>query len=141
MRKKTSICALFGLVLGEALLQGCSAFGPTSVAIPQPSDLSSFYAGPLSSLNSMTPDEIVDVGYAYVDAQCTTFFDALQKARNVNDFSGAEITAAIGATAVGCIAIGAIAIGRLAIRKASVDDLTVGNLRVGKLSVENSLGT
>jgi hypothetical protein len=86
------------VTLVAGALQGCSAFGPTAVQIPEPADIASF-SQKIATLNTISGPDLVNLGYAISDYQCDSFFSALQAARNRNSFDAAEL-AAITATVV-----------------------------------------
>lgn len=82
------------------LLSSCSHFGPPAPEMPQAQALKDFKAQQIDALRTITgddgktaitPDEFIQLGYAYVDQQCNNFFIALQRARNENDFSAGEL--------------------------------------------------
>ncbi len=96
MRRVSVPRQLIAAVMGSALLAGCSGLGATPIDSPTPQTVIDFtqtfetYTGHRIA----TADDYVWAGYAYVDENCQTFFNALEMGRKDGVFAKETIAAA-----------------------------------------------
>lgn len=87
---------LIAAVMGGALLAGCSGLGAVPIADPNPTDVMDFTATfeNYTHRRIETAEDYVYAGYAYVDNQCQTFFNALESARKDGVFAKESLNSA-----------------------------------------------